>query len=119
MLRVFLKLNPPVILIIESSSLFSIYASGKVKEMTGVSPPTIKSRSFLNKMLRSTSRDMKLHRLQRLAMQWLIHFFSSHVKHLPIFSLSMKELLKDLNDNFKGKRELGMIAGVLSLKYGK
>ena len=31
----------------------------------------------------------------------------------------MKELLKDLNDNFKGKRELGMIAGVLSLKYGK
>ena len=37
MLRVFLKLNPPVILIIESSSLFSIYVSGKVKEMTGVS----------------------------------------------------------------------------------
>ena len=27
--------------------------------------------------------------------------------------------MKDLNDNFKGKRELGMIAGVLSLKYGK
>ena len=37
MLRVFLKLNPPVILIIERSSLFSIYVSGKVKEMTGVS----------------------------------------------------------------------------------
>ena len=32
-----------------------------------------------------------LHRLQGLAMQWLIHFFCSHVKHWLVFSLLMKK----------------------------
>ena len=29
------------------------------------------------------------------------------------------KLLKDLNDNFKVRREIGMIVSGLSLKYGK
>lgn len=29
------------------------------------------------------------------------------------------KLLKDLNENFAVKRELGMIAGALNLRYGK
>lgn len=36
-----------------------------------------------------------------------------------LLPLDERKLLKDLNDNFMVKRELEMIAGGLSLRYGK
>ena len=62
---------------------------------------------------------MKIHCLQRLAMQQFIHSFSSYVKYWLILSLLIRKLLKDLSNKLMVKRELGMIAAGLSLKYGK
>ena len=90
MLRVFLKLNPPVILIIESSSLFSIYASGKVKEMTGVSPTKDQVEKLSEQDVEKYFKRFEASLSSKTHDAMVIHLFSCHVQHWLIFSLLMK-----------------------------
>ena len=97
-----------------------LVASGKAKEMTGVDLTQDQVKRLGEKdvekyfkryetSLSSKTCDAMVDTFLQLSCRLISHF-------LPV---DQSRLLKDLNENFMVKKELSMIAGRLSLNYGK
>ena len=97
-----------------------LVASGKAKEMTGVDLTQDQVKRFNEKdvekyfrryetSLSSKTCDAMVDTFLQLSCRLISHF-------LPV---DHRRLLKELNKNFMVKKELSMIAGRLSLNYGK
>ncbi|PFX23472.1 hypothetical protein AWC38_SpisGene11967 [Stylophora pistillata] len=97
-----------------------LVASGRAKEMIGVSLTQDQVKRLSEKdvekyfkryeaSISSKTCDVIVDTFLQLSFKALAYF-------LPV---NEGKLMKDLNDDFIVKRELGMIAGSLSLKYGK
>ena len=67
-----------------------LIASGKQRKWFDKISLMIKSRDFLRKMLRSTSRDVRPHYQYGLVMVMWKRFSNSYARHWLIFSLLMK-----------------------------
>ena len=67
-----------------------LIASGKQRKWFDKISLMIKSRDFLRKMLRSTSRDVRPHYQHGLVMVMWKRFSNSYARHWLIFSLLMK-----------------------------
>jgi len=100
--------------------LAGLVASGRVKEMTGIELSQDQVKRLSEKdvekyfkryetSLSSKNCEAMVDTFLQLSCRLIAHF-------LPV---DQSKLLEDLNDNFMVKRELSMIAGRLSLNYGK
>lgn len=75
--------------VVHREQLAVFVASGISKEMVGVSLPQDQVKKLTEQDVEKYFKRYKASLSSK--MQWLIHFFSSHVKHWLIFSLLMKE----------------------------
>ena len=97
-----------------------LVASGKAKEMIGVSltQDQVKklSEQDVEKYFKRYEASLSSKTCNAMAYTFLQLSGKALAHFLPV---DEGNLLKDLNDNFMVMRELGMVAGGLSLKYGR
>ena len=97
-----------------------LVASGRAKEMIGVSFTQDQVKRLSEKDVEKYFKRYEASISSKTCDAIVDTFLQLSCKALAYFlPVDEGKLMKDLNDDFIVKRELGMIAGSLSLKYGK